>query len=89
MKIEKIKEKIRRDKGSHKNKFAILSDKARKRRNIGIFRAFATQPGGMHRRLKCEVIFVRALSMKSAFMQKRKDIWIDERTRAKRGKINA
>jgi len=28
----------------------------------GIFRAFATQPGGMHRRLKCEVISARALS---------------------------
>jgi len=27
----------------------------------GIFRAFATQPGGMHWRLKCEVIFARAL----------------------------
>ena len=27
----------------------------------GGFRAFATQPGGMHRRLKCEVIFARAL----------------------------
>ena len=25
----------------------------------GGFRAFATQPGGMHRRLKCEVIFAR------------------------------
>ncbi len=31
--------------------------KARKRRNIWIFRAFATQPGGMDRRIKYEVIF--------------------------------
>jgi len=28
----------------------------------GILRVFATQPGGMHRRLKCEVIFERALN---------------------------
>ena len=35
-----------------------------RRESVGIssiFRAFATQPGGMHRRLKCEVIFARAL----------------------------
>ena len=31
----------------------------------GIFRAFATPPGGMHGRLKCEVIFARALSFLS------------------------
>ncbi|MFY9705589.1 MAG: hypothetical protein WAJ95_06715, partial [Desulfobacterales bacterium] len=31
--------------------------KAQKRRNIWIFRVFATQLDGMHRRTKCEVIF--------------------------------
>ena len=31
--------------------------KARKRRNIWIFRVFATWPDGMHRRPKCDVIF--------------------------------
>ena len=31
--------------------------KARKRRNIWIFRVFATQTDGMHRRTKCDVIF--------------------------------
>ncbi len=35
--------------------------KARKRRNMRIFQVFATQPGGMHRCSKCEVIFVRVL----------------------------
>jgi hypothetical protein len=34
-----------------------FSGKARKRRNIWIFRAFATQPGEIHRRIKCEFIF--------------------------------
>jgi len=37
------------------------SAKARKRKNIRIFWAFATQSGGMYRHLKCQVIFVRAL----------------------------
>jgi len=31
------------------------SDKARKHMNIGIFRALAKQPGGMQRRIICEV----------------------------------
>ena len=39
--------------------------KARKRRNMNIFRGFATQPGVMHRRPKCEVVSVWALSPKA------------------------
>ena len=37
------------------------SGKARKRRNIGYILSFRNAAGGMHRRLKCEVIFARAL----------------------------
>jgi len=33
------------------------ASKARKRRNIWIFRVFAKRPDGMHRRPKCDVIF--------------------------------
>jgi hypothetical protein len=40
-----------------------LPGKARKRRHIQICQAFAAQPGRMHRRLKCEVIFARALRL--------------------------
>jgi hypothetical protein len=39
-----------------------------RRKNAGIsciFRAFATQPAGMRRCLKCEVIFARALTFKT------------------------
>ena len=35
--------------------------KARKRRNMDMFRGLATPPGGMHRRPKWEVIFAWAL----------------------------
>ena len=44
------------------------SDKTRKCRNIRISRAFATQTGGMYQRLKCEIIFVRTLSMLAKFV---------------------
>ena len=37
------------------------SGKARKRRNTDIFRGFATQSGGMHRRPECEAVFAWAL----------------------------
>jgi len=43
--------------------FRRPAGKARKRRNIYIFRVFATQPDGMHRRLKCDVIFEGALKL--------------------------
>jgi len=38
------------------------SGKARKRRNMDLFRGLATPPGGMHRRPKREVVFAWALS---------------------------
>jgi hypothetical protein len=40
-----------------------LSGKTRKPINIVILQASATQSGRMHRRLKCDVIFARTLSV--------------------------
>jgi len=52
----------------------MSAGKARKRRDTWIFCVFATQPGGMHRRLKCYVNFERALRSCQTLFRLRNDV---------------